>query len=67
MQVGEWGLTDAQGKPIVVCENCHGKVGQMELVSVQHPFNMQWCVNCHRQNLNHPTYPASMDCLICHH
>lgn len=55
-------LIDAEGKAMVVCENCHGKVGQMELVSVQHPFNMQWCVNCHRK----PEMLASTDCITCH-
>ena len=29
-------LTDAQGKPMVACQNCHGKVDEMEIVSVQH-------------------------------
>jgi hypothetical protein len=24
-------------------------------------------VTCHRKNLNNPTNPASMDCLVCHH
>ncbi|MGE3842995.1 MAG: cytochrome c3 family protein [Vicinamibacterales bacterium] len=55
-------LKDAQGNPIVVCENCHGKVDQMEIVSVQHPFNMQWCLDCHRK----PEMKASTDCVACH-
>jgi len=55
-------LKDAQGRPMVVCQNCHGKVEEMEEVSVQHPFNMQWCLNCHRD----PATKASTDCAVCH-
>jgi hypothetical protein len=28
---------------------------------------MGWCVSCHRKNLNNPNYPATMDCIACHH
>jgi len=55
-------LADAEGRPMVVCENCHGKVDQMQIVSVQHPFNMQWCLDCHRK----PEMKASTDCVACH-
>ena len=55
-------LTDEQGKPMVVCQTCHGKVEEMEIVSVQHPFNMQWCLDCHRK----PEMKASTDCVVCH-
>lgn len=55
-------LVDAQGQPIVVCENCHGKVQEMDIVSVQTPFNMQWCLDCHRK----PEIKASTDCIACH-
>ena len=55
-------LKDDQGRPIVVCENCHGKVEEMEIVSVQHAFNMQWCLDCHRK----PEMKASTDCVVCH-
>ncbi len=54
--------TDAQGQPMVVCENCHGKVEQMEIVTVQNAFNMQWCLDCHRK----PEMKASTDCVTCH-
>jgi hypothetical protein len=54
--------TDAQGKTINVCENCHGKVEQMDIVAVQNPFNMQWCLDCHRK----PEMKASTDCVTCH-
>lgn len=55
-------LVDANGKPMVVCQNCHGDVANMEIVSVQTTFNMQWCVDCHRK----PEMKASTDCITCH-
>lgn len=53
---------DAAGKPIAACANCHGRVDQMSIVSVQTPFNMQWCVDCHRK----PEIKAPTDCVTCH-
>lgn len=32
----------------VGCVSCHGRVDQMEVVSVQEPIAMQWCLDCHR-------------------
>jgi hypothetical protein len=55
-------VADAQGRPINVCENCHGKVEEMEMVRVTNAFNMQWCLNCHRK----PEMKASTDCITCH-
>jgi len=54
--------TDAQGRPMQVCENCHGKVEAMPIVSTQNTFNMQWCLDCHRK----PEMKASTDCVTCH-
>jgi len=54
--------TDAQGRPMQVCENCHGKVEAMPIVSTQNAFNMQWCLDCHRK----PEMKASTDCVTCH-
>jgi hypothetical protein len=53
---------DADGRPMPQCQTCHGKVQEMDIVSVQQPFNMQWCVNCHRR----PEIKASTDCITCH-
>ena len=51
----------------VACTQCHGPVQQMDVI-VQYPsLKMGWCVSCHRQNLNAANFPASMDCLVCHH
>ena len=61
---GEWKIprADAGGKAIPPCQECHGKVETMDIVSVQNPFNMQWCLDCHRQ----PEMKASTDCVTCH-
>jgi menaquinone reductase, multiheme cytochrome c subunit len=53
---------DPQGKPIAACATCHGRVDQMEMVSVQTTFNMQWCLDCHRK----PAISAPTDCITCH-
>jgi hypothetical protein len=53
---------DAEGRPMPQCQTCHGKVQEMEIVSVQHAFNMQWCLDCHRK----PEIKASTDCITCH-
>ena len=53
---------DADGQPMPQCQTCHGKVQEMDIVSVQHPFNMQWCLDCHRK----PEIKASTDCIACH-
>jgi hypothetical protein len=55
-------LTDEAGQPMVACQNCHGKVQEMDIVSVQQNFNMQWCLDCHRQ----PEMQAPTDCITCH-
>ena len=61
---GEWKIprADAQGKAIQPCQECHGKVETMDVVSVQNAFNMQWCLDCHRK----PEMKASTDCVTCH-
>jgi mono/diheme cytochrome c family protein len=33
----------------VECQNCHGKVEEMEVVQQYSPLSMGWCINCHRQ------------------
>lgn len=53
---------DDQGQPKVECADCHGAVEEMSRVSVQHAFNMGWCLDCHRK----PEMGASTDCVICH-
>ena len=33
----------------VECENCHGKIEEMEVVEQYSPLSMGWCINCHRK------------------
>jgi hypothetical protein len=33
----------------VTCQQCHGKVEEMELLSQYAPLSMGWCINCHRE------------------
>lgn len=33
----------------VGCETCHGRVDQMDVVTLQEPLSMGWCLDCHRQ------------------
>jgi len=49
------------------CQTCHGPVQEMDRVYQYNSLKMGWCVSCHRQNLDNPKFPASMDCLVCHH
>ncbi len=51
-----------EGKAKVACEDCHGKVQDMDVVKVQNAFNMGWCLTCHRK----PEMGASTDCVVCH-
>ncbi len=37
----------------VGCASCHGRVDQMEVVSIQEPISMQWCLECHRDPSEH--------------
>ncbi len=33
----------------VECQQCHGKVEEMEIVQQHTPLSMGWCINCHRK------------------
>ena len=33
----------------VECQECHGKVEEMDVVYQHSPLSMGWCINCHRQ------------------
>lgn len=45
------------------CSECHGQVNRMDVVEVTNPFNMGWCVDCHRE----PEHNAPIDCVTCHY
>lgn len=32
----------------IECQDCHGKVEEMEVVFQHSPLSMGWCINCHR-------------------
>jgi hypothetical protein len=32
----------------VGCSSCHGRIDQMEVVTLQTPLSMSWCLDCHR-------------------
>ena len=33
----------------VGCETCHGRVDQMDIVRLEEPLSMGWCLECHRE------------------
>jgi hypothetical protein len=33
----------------VGCVTCHGRVDQMDVIRLDQPIAMQWCLDCHRQ------------------
>ncbi len=33
----------------IACQQCHGKVEEMQVVKQYAPLSMGWCINCHRQ------------------
>ncbi|OGF13060.1 MAG: hypothetical protein A2W00_12130 [Candidatus Eisenbacteria bacterium RBG_16_71_46] len=51
----------------VQCTECHGPVQEMDVYYQYNSLKMGWCIECHRRKLDDPKFPASMDCLSCHH
>ena len=48
----------------VGCVTCHGRVDQMEVVQIDQPISMGWCLDCHRDpgpSLRPRTEIANMD------
>jgi hypothetical protein len=43
------------------CQQCHGKVEEMDVVEQVAPLQMGWCVSCHREK------NAKLDCIACHY
>ena len=54
-------------KADIACQTCHGPVQEMDVVYQYSSLKMGWCLKCHRENLNNPKHPATMDCVACHH
>jgi hypothetical protein len=47
------------------CENCHGDVANMTVAVPQTPWNMGWCLDCHKSRA--PEKVAKLtDCSTCH-
>jgi hypothetical protein len=44
----------------VSCVECHGRVDQMEVVHRAQPLSMGWCLNCHRDPVNHVRPPENV-------
>lgn len=42
------------------CEECHGSVGESQIVVRHVDLKMAWCVDCHEER------GASVDCVLCH-
>ena len=52
----------------IACQECHGKVEEMAVLSMERKFNMGFCINCHRQKNAEPgsDLHAPLDCSGCH-
>lgn len=37
----------------VGCASCHGRIDQMEIVRMDQPLSMSWCLDCHRNPTPH--------------
>ena len=37
----------------VSCVECHGRIDKMEVVRRENPLNMGWCLDCHRDPIEH--------------
>jgi len=35
------------------CESCHGTISEMEVVKLTEPLSMLWCLDCHRDPVQH--------------
>jgi formate-dependent nitrite reductase cytochrome c552 subunit len=44
----------------IECARCHGNVAAQEVVNLQQPLKMKWCVDCHKQE------KAATRCNTCH-
>jgi hypothetical protein len=51
-----------EGKAKLDCPDCHINITEAVTVQVETPFNMGWCIDCHRK----PDMNASIDCVACH-
>ena len=47
----------ARGVP---CATCHGRIDEMALTTQAQPFQMQWCLGCHRDPAPHLRPPSEV-------
>ena len=45
----------------IECQECHGQVQTMDVVSQEAPLQMGWCIGCHKDR------GAKTDCIACHY
>lgn len=43
------------------CQQCHGRVEEMDVVEQVAPLQMGWCIGCHQEK------NAKLDCMACHY
>lgn len=43
------------------CQECHGQVQEMRVVTKEASLRMGWCIECHRQR------EVRTDCFVCHY
>jgi len=48
-------------KAEVECQQCHGTVEEMPVVTLNQELWMGWCIQCHREN------QVRTDCSVCHY
>ena len=66
----------------VGCVTCHGRIDQMDVVRIDQPISMGWCLQCHREHAKIATGDfqravlslkakqkpvAGLDCASCHY
>jgi hypothetical protein len=51
----------------IACQECHGPIQEMDVVYQWPSLKMGWCLECHRRKQFDPVFPATMDCVACHH
>jgi len=52
----------------VACQTCHGPVQEMNVITLNQPLQMQWCIDCHRNTQGKAQVAsAPFDCTACHY
>ena len=51
----------ADGGAGIECQECHGKVQEMDVVEQVAPLQMGWCIGCHKER------KAKLECVACHY